>query len=53
MRCGSDTAPSPSVYTIQKLGLGITKAFTTHIRNATKGQQERLMEEPYFRIDSI
>ena len=32
----SYTSPTPSIYTTQKLGLGITKAFTTHIRNATK-----------------
>ncbi len=36
----SYTAPSPSIYTIQKLGLGITKAFTTHIRNATKACEQ-------------
>ncbi len=29
-------APTSSIYTIQKLGLGITKALTTHIRNAIK-----------------
>ena len=32
----SYTSPTPSIYTIQQLGLGITKAFSTHIRNATK-----------------
>jgi len=32
----SYTAPTPSIYTIQQMGLGITKAFTVHIRNATK-----------------
>ena len=32
----SYTAPTPSITTTQQLGLGITKAYTTHIRNATK-----------------
>ena len=32
----SYTAPTPSIYTIQQMGLGITKAFAVHIRNATK-----------------
>jgi hypothetical protein len=32
----SYAAPTPSTFTIQQLGLGITKAFTTHIRNAIK-----------------
>jgi hypothetical protein len=32
----SYTAPTPSIFTIQQLGLGITKAFTTHIKNAIK-----------------
>jgi len=35
----SYTAPTPSIFTIQQLGLGITKAFTTHIRNATRTNQ--------------
>jgi hypothetical protein len=30
------TYRTPSIYTIQQLGLGITKAFSTHIRNATR-----------------
>ena len=30
------TSPTPSVYMTQQLGLGITKAFATHIKNATK-----------------
>ena len=29
------TSPTPSIFTIQKLGLGITKAFALHIRNAS------------------
>jgi hypothetical protein len=29
-------ASTPTIATIQQLGLGITKAFTTHIRNATQ-----------------
>jgi hypothetical protein len=32
----SYSSPTPSIYTIQQLGLGITKAFSTHIRNATR-----------------
>ncbi len=32
----SHTSPTPSIFTIQKLGLGITKAFATRIRNATR-----------------
>jgi hypothetical protein len=32
----SYTAPTPSIYTIQQLGLGITKGFTILLRNATK-----------------
>ncbi len=32
----SYTSPTPSIYTIQQLGLGITKAFLLHIQNATK-----------------
>jgi len=32
----SYTSPSPSIYTIQQLGLGITKAYSTLIKNATK-----------------
>ena len=32
----SYTAPTPSIFTIQQLGLGTTKALTTHIRNAIK-----------------
>ena len=32
----SYTAPTPSIYTIQQLGLGITKGFATLLRNATK-----------------
>ena len=32
----SYTAPTPSIYTIHQLGLGITKAYSVHIRNATK-----------------
>ena len=32
----SYTSPTPSIYTTQQLGLGITKAFATHIRNAVK-----------------
>ena len=35
----SYTAPTPSIFTIQQLGLGLTKAFTTHIRNATRTYQ--------------
>ncbi len=47
----SYTAPSPSLYTIQKLGLGITKAFTTHIRNATKDCKQEPCQRgsPYTR----
>ena len=30
------TVPTPSIHTLQQLGLGITKAFSLHIRNATK-----------------
>jgi hypothetical protein len=32
----SYSSPTPSLYTIQQLGLGLTKAFSLHIRNATK-----------------
>ena len=32
----SSTAPTPSIYTIQQLGLGITKGFSILLRNATK-----------------
>ena len=32
----SYSSPTPSIYTIQQLGLGITKAYSTHIRNATR-----------------
>ncbi len=32
----SYTSPTPSIHTLQQLGLGITKAFSLHIRNATK-----------------
>jgi len=32
----SYSSPTPSIYTIQQLGLGITIAFSTHIRNATR-----------------
>jgi hypothetical protein len=32
----SYTAPTPTIYTIQQLGLGITKAYSLHIRNASK-----------------
>ncbi len=32
----SYTSPTPLISTIQQLGLGITKAFSSHIRNATK-----------------
>ena len=32
----SYTAPTPSIYTIQQLGLGITKGFATLLRHATK-----------------
>jgi hypothetical protein len=28
----SYTSPSPSIFTIQQLGLGLTKAFSLHIR---------------------
>ena len=32
----SYTSPTPTIFTLQKLGLGITKAFALHIRNATQ-----------------
>ena len=32
----SHTAPTPQIHTLQQLGLGITKAFTLHIHNATR-----------------
>ncbi len=32
----SSTAPTPAIHTIQQLGLGITKAYSMHIRNALK-----------------
>jgi hypothetical protein len=32
----SYSSPTPSIYTIQQLGLGITKAFTAHIRNTIR-----------------
>jgi hypothetical protein len=32
----SYTSPTPTLFTIQQLSLGITKAFATHIKNATK-----------------
>ena len=32
----SYTSPTPSIFTTQQLGLGITKAFATHIKNADK-----------------
>lgn len=31
----SHTSPTPQLHTIQQLGLGITKAFSLHIRNST------------------
>jgi hypothetical protein len=34
----SYTSPTPTIYTLQKLGLGITKAFALHIRNAGRKQ---------------
>jgi hypothetical protein len=32
----SYTSPTPSIFTTQQLGLGITKAFATHIKNVDK-----------------
>ena len=32
----SYTSPTPSIFTTQQLGLGITKAFATHIKNSDK-----------------
>ena len=32
----SHTAPTPYIHMMQQLGLGITKAFTLHLRNCTK-----------------
>jgi hypothetical protein len=32
----SYTSPTPTIFTTQQLGLGITKAFATHIKNAEK-----------------
>ena len=32
----SYTAPTPQIHTIQNLGLGITKAFSLHLRNSIK-----------------
>lgn len=32
----SHTAPTPQIHTIQQLGLAITKAFSVHLRNATR-----------------
>jgi hypothetical protein len=34
----SYTSPTPKIFTLQKLGLGITKAFALHIRNAHQKQ---------------
>ena len=31
-----NTSPTPSIFTTQQLGLGITKAFATHIKNSDK-----------------
>lgn len=54
----SYTSPTPSIYTIQQLGLGITKAFSTHIRNATKSAyttaiQSRQDHTESFSISSV
>ena len=51
----SYTAPTPSIFTIQQLGLGITKAFTTHIRNATRTNQGTDLQEssPIDAFDSL
>jgi len=51
----SHTAPTPSIHTLQNLGLGITKAFTLHIRNSitrsTKHQHNQ--ENRDYDTDSI
>jgi len=51
----SYTAPTPSIFTIQQIGLGITKAFTTHIRNATRTNQGTDLQEssPIDAFDSL
>jgi hypothetical protein len=45
----SYTSPTPSIYTTQQLGLGITKAFATHIKNAAKALHA---PAPYNRRES-
>jgi len=38
----SHTAPTPQISTLQNLGLGITKAFSLHIRNGILRSQTNL-----------
>ena len=43
----SYTSPSPQIHTIQNLGLGITKAFSLHIRNSTlRSTQQNHQHQP-------
>jgi hypothetical protein len=49
----SYTAPTPSIHTIQQLGLGITKAFSLHIRNAIKNLGSSGDTNQTHLIDSI
>ena len=37
----SHTAPTPQIHTIQNLGLGITKAFSLHLRNSIQRTTSR------------
>ena len=44
----SYTSPSPQIHTIQNLGLGITKAFSLHIRNSTlRSMQQHHQHHPH------
>jgi len=49
----SYTAPTPSLHTIQQLGLGITKAFTTLIRNATKSIHTQTANHERREVDHL
>ena len=42
----SYTAPTPQIHTLQQLGLGITKAFTLHLRNATRRDMLKHHNQP-------
>ena len=49
----SYTSPTPSIYTTQQLGLGITKAFSTHIRNAIKAAHATALQNRHDQSDSF